>query len=101
MSRLQETLRQVRPLITVVAIVTALLMAYVGAYFAMLRSKVYYPVGVDAATGVNRHLIAPEYRLFEPTAEVVFRPTHFLDCHIRREYWDTVEKTDGTKWRNP
>ena len=101
MSRPQETLRQVRPLITVAVVVTALLMAYVGTYFAMLRSKVYDPVGVDAATGINRHFIAPEYRLFEPTSAVFFRPVHFLDRHIRSEYWDTVEKTDGTERRNP
>lgn len=101
MSRPQVTLQQVRSRITVVAILIALLMAYVGAYFAMLRSKVYHPAGVDAATGINRHFIAPEYRLFEPTSAVVFRPAHFLDRHVRSEYWDTVEKTDGTKWPNP
>ena len=101
MSRPQETLRQVRPLIMVAALLTALLMAYVGAYFVMLRSKVYYSAGVDAATGINRHFIAPEYRLFEPTAAIFFRPAHFLDRHLRSEYWDTVEKTDGTEWRNP
>ena len=101
MSRPQETLRQVRLLITVAALLTALLMAYVGAYFVMLRSKVYYSAGVDAATGINRHFIAPEYRLFEPTSAVFFRPAHFLDRHIRSEYWDTIEKPDGTKRRNP
>lgn len=100
-SRATESPRAVRYLMTTVGIIAALLVAYFIAYLALLGGKVYYPVGTDPVTGINRFRIEPEFRIDGELTEAVFAPALRIDRRIRTEYWKTIENSDGRSWKNP
>ena len=79
----------------------AVLAVYLGAYFALLEGKVYWPIGVDAATGINLFEAAPRYRVQGKSVEKVFSPANWIDRMLRDEFWETIEKQNGRKWKNP
>ena len=90
--------------------------AYFAAYYLSLQGKVYIFIGIDAASGMNRYVIEPNY-LYRPIPgsptdededtlirsypDTFFGPALWVDRHVvRREYWRTVEKPlTGKKWR--
>ena len=74
---------------------------YLGSYCLLLERKIYYQTGVDPATGQNLFEIEPRYRLSEPWVEPAMRPAHWIDRHVRYDYWTTIKGTDGRKWKNP
>ena len=82
------------------ALALALLTGYVGMYSVALDGKVYYAAGVDPTTGINRYRIESNFRFFDTTSAILFKPALRADRWVRNEYWNTVEKADGTKWRN-
>ncbi len=88
-------------MLKIAGIAVVLLLVYVGAYFALLEGKVYRLVGSDPSTRINRFEIEPQYRVGGDTTKSVLAPAHWIDCGVRREYWDTIEKKNGTKWKNP
>lgn len=85
------------------AVVLALLvfLVYFGGYLAFLDRKVYRQVGVDAATSINLFEIEPKYLIEGGAVEFAFAPAHEVDRMIRRGYWETIEKSNGMKWKNP
>ncbi|MBS0262563.1 MAG: hypothetical protein JSS02_11480 [Planctomycetes bacterium] len=76
-------------------------LSYPGAYLALLAGKVYWLIGVDAASQQNLYVTSPRYRLSGPVVKSLFAPVHWVDRRVRSEYWNTIENTRGRKWKNP
>lgn len=81
--------------------VLSLPLVYLSAYSLLLERKVYWPIGVDAATRQNLFGIQPQYRLSARWVEQFLQPAHWLDRRLRREYWETIEHGSGRRWKNP
>ena len=82
-------------------VVVVVLVAYLGSYFALLDRKVYWPAGVDPVTRQNIFKTRPRYLIDGELVERMLDPVHRLDRILRKEYWETIEKTNGGKWKNP
>ncbi|MEX2139058.1 MAG: hypothetical protein WD894_07340 [Pirellulales bacterium] len=83
---------RVRALIIILLSILVPLCLYLGAYFALLKGRLYEPIGVNPATRQNLFLIHPEYRT-EGSGWILY-PVHLLDRRIRRDYWTQVLPTD-------
>jgi len=83
------------------AVAMALVLCYPGAYFALLKRKVYSPIGVDAATQQNLFEVEPGYRLQGETVEGFLAPAHGIDRRVQKDFWNTIEGASGRKWKNP
>lgn len=81
------------------AIAAMLPALYLGSFYLLLERKLYYPTGVDAKTGQNLFDIGPQYRV--SGIEFAMRPALWIDRHVRSDYWTTIEKSNGMKWKNP
>lgn len=86
---------------TVLLGVLVSLALYFGLYRLWLAGKVYHLAGVSPVTGQNLFAIQPDYRSDNATLEAVFRPAHGFDRFLRPDYWNTIEKMNGAKWKNP
>lgn len=81
------------------ALVAMLPACYFGLYYFLLERKLYVQTGVDPASGQNLFYCVPQYRNSE--IESVMRPALWIDRHVRSDYWTTIEKSNGMKWKNP
>lgn len=83
------------------AVIVMIPWLYAGVYFLMLERKLYFPTGVDRTTGQNLFEIEPKYRIAEGWFEVTMRPAYWMDRAGRSDYWETIEHSDGRKWKDP
>ena len=81
--------------------VLALLAIYFGSYLCLLERKVYWPDGVDPATGNNRFYIEPKYRFDSDRLPFAMLPAHRVDRRLRETFWTTIDHSDGRRWKNP
>lgn len=81
------------------AVVAMLPALYLGSFYLLLERKLYNPTGVDATPGQNLFDCVPQYRV--SGIESAMRPALWIDRHVRSDYWTTIEKSNGMKWKNP
>lgn len=75
--------------------------SYPVAYLALLDRKLYWPVGADPVTQQVTYETLPSYRVNEPSVERFFAPVHRVDRVLRNDFWNTIELSNGQKWKNP
>ncbi len=90
-------------MVKIAALITvAIPVVYFAAYFVALDGKVYRFTEVEPVSGINRHVIEPNFRFGNVASNRFFKPALWVDLHIRSEYWNTVEnQLTGKKWHNP
>lgn len=59
------------------------LIAYVGAYLALVRAEVWHRTDHGRIVGAA----IPRYAIAENTSRIAFAPIHWLDERVRRDYW--------------
>ena len=80
--------RKTLPIITaIVAILWMAFAGYFGAYYAMLRERVYdvSPFWMKARFQIRS--TSPAYHLESPAIDLSFSPAHELDRKIRPDFW--------------
>lgn len=80
--------------------VTIVCVIYYGVYLGMV-GKVYRLTGVDPITRQNLFYVQPNYSIEGEFAKRLMAPAHHLDRRLRYDYWTTVEKPNGVRWKNP